>query len=103
MGYDTNMLGLAEQRNITVLRNSNKKLEKVPYFSQIKTYYENGIRTKFEKFVNKKASKNPKTGGLELDFHDPTIIPSGRNLVLVNEEGKESFVLGKKKEDIFLL
>jgi hypothetical protein len=43
IGYDFNMFGLAHQRNITVLRNKNAKLEKIPFFSQIKNYYDNGI------------------------------------------------------------
>ena len=50
IGYTSNFLGFAGERNLTVLRNAKKKLENVPHFSKIKTYYENGLSTKFEKF-----------------------------------------------------
>ena len=70
IGYGFNLLGLANERSVTVLQNRHNKLKEIPYFSQIKNYFENGHSTKFEKFENKKASKNKNTGDLELDFHD---------------------------------
>ena len=56
IGYTSNFLGFAGERNLTVIKNS-KKLENVPHFSQIKTFYENGLKTKFNKFQNLKAIK----------------------------------------------
>ena len=58
----------------------------MPNFSKIKTYYENGLSTKFEKFQNKKANK--KDGKLEVDFHGKVVLPSNRNFILEGEKGK---------------
>lgn len=43
---------------MTVLKNANAKLDPIPYFSQIKNYYENGFPDKFEKFTTKAAVLN---------------------------------------------
>ena len=51
-------MGFSGERDITVLQNSNKILEKSAHFSRIKTYYENGFKNKFKKFENKKSQKH---------------------------------------------
>ena len=83
--YNPNIFGFAGQRDITVVRNSNKKLDEVSHFSKIKTFYENGFSSKFEKFSSKKPKKK-KGDGYEVDFHGKVSIPSMRNFILEDEK-----------------
>ena len=68
---------------MTVLKNKNVKLQKIPYFSQIKNYYDNGVTAQFEKFTNKKATQNKK-GEFQLDFHGKVTQPSVKNFILTD-------------------
>jgi hypothetical protein len=84
------------------LKNVNAKLEKIPFFSQIKNYYENGVTSKFEKFVSKRAVLNNK-GEFELDFHGKVSDPSIKNFILSDSKDRECIVFGKRKNNTFIL
>jgi hypothetical protein len=79
-----------------------KGISRSQRFSDLKTAWENGEYERLDRFSSRKAEKN-KEGRLELDFREPGVVSSSKNMMLESEYGEVGVVFAKRSEDLFLL